>query len=356
MKYTLLLLTVCAVVLVLCKAPKKVDEEVNSLVPVDDKSTVSNMYGDFLGSTIKGNYIWGSAMNYAWNELKDNIIKEPLSLKTTDQTALLMVDRLNITPFTKDDMDAASYYIKSGFGQKTVDQINAEVKKKFPDMTLGGVKTSLQPKDIVSFAYFLKKVEYKEIFDTTNVLFKNQKVKGFFAAGPKQRNNVRVINYQDDDTFIIKLKLKDESDELILCKGYDMENPQAALDEVNKHNTGNAPKIENEEVFEMSKLHVMHTRVYKEMINKQLANKEFSNYMIQQMYEMIKFDLDEKGARVENKAVIAMAMAMPPDETKIIRNFRLDKPYWVIMKRSDSKNPYFVLGVNNTEIMETIEK
>jgi hypothetical protein len=30
----------------------------------------------------------------------------------------------------------------------------------------------------------------------------------------------------------------------------------------------------------------------------------------------------------------------------------LDKPYWVVMKRTDSQNPYFILGVNNTALME----
>lgn len=357
MKYTILLLAVCTIAgFIICKTPKKVDQEVTAVAPENRNGVTTNIFGTFLGSTIKGNYIWGSAMNYAWNELKDSIIKDPITLETTDSIALLMVDKLNNSPFTKDDMDAASYYIKSGFGQKTVDQINREVKKKFPDMTLGGVQTSLQPKDIISFAYFLKKVEYQAVFDTMDVLFENQKVKGFFAANARQRGNVRVVNYETDDKFIINLKLKDESDELILCKGYSMENPQGALDEVNKLNVGGSPKIEDEEVFEMSKLHVNHMRVYKELINKQLTNKEFSDYYIRQMYEMIKFDLDEKGARVENKAMIALPAAMPPEETKRIRNFRLDKPYWIFMKRRANKTPYFVLGVNNTDIMEKVKK
>jgi hypothetical protein len=355
MKNTFLLLTVFTLLFILCKTPKRVDQEVNSVAPVGDKGIVTNIFGDFLGSTVKGNYIWGSAMNYAWNELRDTIIKEPITLETSDSIALLMADKLNNTPFTKDDMDPASYYVKSGFGQKTVDLINTEVKKKFPDMTLGGVQTTLRPEDIISFAYFLKKVEYKTIFDTMDVLFENQKVKGFHADNARQRGNVRVVNYWNDDKFIVKLKLKDASDELILCKGFNMEDPQAALDEVNKHNADYVPKIEDEEVFEMSKLHVKHTRVYDELINKQLTNKEFTDYTIQQMYEMISFDLDEKGARVENKAVIALPAAMPPDEEKKIRSFRLDKPFWVIMKRRDSTRPYFILGVNNTEIMDVKE-
>jgi hypothetical protein len=35
-----------------------------------------------------------------------------------------------------------------------------------------------------------------------------------------------------------------------------------------------------------------------------------------------------------------------------VKKFILNKPYWIVMKRIDSQNPYFVLGVNNTELMK----
>jgi hypothetical protein len=40
-----------------------------------------------------------------------------------------------------------------------------------------------------------------------------------------------------------------------------------------------------------------------------------------------------------------------PQEPK---NLILDKPFWVIMKQSDSENPYFLLGVNNENLMTKI--
>jgi hypothetical protein len=71
------------------------------------------------------------------------------------------------------------------------------------------------------------------------------------------------------------------------------------------------------------------------------------------MFENIKFKMNEKGAEVEAEAVIGMnggsnGQSLPP----IPRYFKLDKPYWVIMKQTDSKNPFFILGINNTELME----
>jgi len=47
--------------------------------------------------------------------------------------------------------------------------------------------------------------------------------------------------------------------------------------------------------------------------------------------------------------VMPSAMLREPEKSK---NLILDKPYWVVMQRANSQNPYFILGVNNTELME----
>ncbi len=352
MKFHAMLILFVAVAFVVCKIPKNGKQVVENIDSTDNQETVTKVRGNFLGSEIKGNYIWGSAMNYAWHELKDTIIKEPIKLESKDPLAQKIVSTFNASPFTKKDMDVASYYVKCGFGQETVDQINREVKKKFPQMTLGGVNVRLNPKDIISFAYFLKKVKYRRVFDSANVDFLGQPVRGFVAGTPQQRENVCVVKYWNDDNFIISLQLKDDNDELLLAKGFDMTSPQSALDSIVAFSNDYHPVIEPLEAFEMVNLHAIHTHVYEELLQKKIGNDNFTHYAIGQMYEMIKFDLDEKGARVENKAVIALPTAMPPEEGKKIRSFIMDKPFWVIMKRRGNKNPYFVLGVSNTELMK----
>ena len=317
------------------------------------KNIPSNISGNYLGSDYKGNYVWGGAMNLAWNELNENILHEKLQLNTADETALKMVVKLNDAPFSKSDLDEESYYVKSGYGQSTVDEINRESKKKFLSKSFSDLKIILSPKDIISYAYFLKEVEYETMFKKDAVLFKGQKVEGFIADNEAQRENVKIIKYQNDDKFIIKLQLKDKNDELILAKGYDMKNPQTIVDEINRNNGKNLATIDASDKFKAPKLHLDHHRDYVELINKWLSNEGFSDYFIAQMFENIKFDMDEKGAKVENEAVIAIPLgAAGPSKKPKIKNFILDEPYWVIMKRANSQNPYFILGVNNVELME----
>jgi hypothetical protein len=305
----------------------------------------------YLGSESKGNYVWGLAMNLAWNELNERILHEKLILKTDDKIALRMADQLNDAPFTKKDLDEKSYYIKGGYGQKTVDLINKESSAKFPGKSFNALKLNLGPVDIIAYAYFLKKVEYLTHFKEKDASFLKERVKGFYASDVRQRENISVLKYWDDDKFIIRLKLKDDGDELILAKGFDMSDPKDVLNEIDKCDPIVSSAINGDDQFEMPKLHLDHHRDYMELMGKFLANKGFEEYFIAQMFEKIKFDMDHKGARVESEAVIAAPTAMPITQRPKIKRFILDKPFWVVMKRRNSRHPYFVLGVRNTGLM-----
>lgn len=322
----------------------------NKQTPIS-QSGDTKILGNYLGSDFKGNYIWGGAMNLAWNELNDNILREKLKLNADDKIALEMVEKFNNPVFTKNDLDEKSYYVKSGYGQETVEAINKESREKFPDKSFGNLNLELQPTDIVSYAYFLKAVEYKTLFEKKDVSFDGQKVAGFYAKNEAQRNNVKIIKYESDNKFIISLQLKDESDQLILAKGYDTNNPQIVVDEIKKNSKGYSETIGSSDYFEAPRLLLDINRDYNELIGKQLANKNFEAYYIAKMFENIKFNMDEKGAKVENEAVIMLpkSIAEVAEKTK---NLILDKPFWVVMKRQNSQNPYFILGVNNTELME----
>lgn len=321
--------------------------------PETVRDTKAKISGNYLGSECKGNFVWGGAMNLAWNELNDNILKEKLKLATDDEVALRMAEILNNPVFTKNDLDEKSYYVKSGYGQKTVDIINRESRKKFPTKSFEDLKLDLSPADIISYAYFLKEVEYLTMFEKKDVSFEGQNVKGFYAKNESQRKNLKILKYESDDRFIASLQLRDESDQLILAKGYDMDDPQNVVNEIIGNSGIGFINIGEHDRFEAPELHLDYHRDYVELIGRFLANSGFESYFIGQMFENIKFDMDEKGARVENEAVIVLPKSVSIQQDKP-KNLIFDKPYWVVMKRKDSKNPYFILGIRNAELMKKI--
>lgn len=327
---------------------------VNPIEQYVSKDTKTTIAGNYLGSYYNGNYVWGGAMNLAWNELNENILKEKLQLKSQDKTALEMVEKLNNPSFTKNDLDENSYYIKSGFGQQTVTAINQELKAKFPTKSFGDLKINLDKTSFVSYAYFLKEVEYETKFDSKDIVFNGQLVKGFFSKNYTiQGNNLEIMQYESDEKFIISIKLKDEKDELILAKGYDMTNPETIVNQINAIDYRSIRGLGDYDEFEAPKLKLDFHRDYVELLHQYLNNKGYELYQIDKMFENIKFNMDEKGARVENEAAIAIAVGMVIGEAPIVpKKLYLNKPFWVVMKKSDSKNPYFILGINNTELME----
>jgi len=308
-------------------------------------------YSYFLtGSDYKGNFVYGGAMQLAVNELNENILHGELRLNLTDSDSETerLLTLFNQSLFTKEDLDAKSYYIKSGYGQKTVTAINKETRAKFPSKSFADLNLSLEPTDIIAYAYFLKQIEYTYAFSETRIMFLENVVKGFSADTDKQRKNIQIIKYKDDDNFIVKLDLKDNRDEIYLAKGYEMDNPTNALKDINGSKT--ITTMEEDDIFEAPEVHLEMTRSYDGFNGKGLLNNGFKGYKITQMKENIKFDMDNKGARVENEAVIAVIGSALSEEQNF-KQLRLDKPYWIIMKRANSYNPYFILGVKNTQIL-----
>ncbi len=319
-------------------------------------NTPAELNGSYVGSDYEGNYVWGGAMNLAWTDLSESILEEPLTLKTEDPTALKMVEAFNDPVFEKGDLDEASYYIKSGYGQETVNQINQESREKFPEKSFDDLDLKLAPEDIIAYAYFLKEVEYLEPFQVKEVEFEGETVNGFEA---NETRNVEVVHYWDDDQFLIQLPLQDPEDELFLAKGFSMEGPEDVLENLSEYDHSGIEMMRWNDTFEVPVISLDYRRDYSEIVGNFLANENFEDHMITQMYEKIKFQMDESGASVENEAMIGIDVASagpdfipPPPPTP--RHFILDEPYWVIMKRSDSDVPYFILGIRNTELMEIV--
>jgi hypothetical protein len=73
------------------------------------------------GSDYKGNYVFGGAMQLAVNELNNNILRDKLQLvlQPSDAETNRLLTIFNLGEFTTNDLDAPSYYVKSGYGQKS---------------------------------------------------------------------------------------------------------------------------------------------------------------------------------------------------------------------------------------------
>lgn len=93
-------------------------------------------------------------------------------------------------------------------------------------------------------------------------------------------------------------------------------------------------------------------RKYTELINSPVVSGKLLGYEIGDMFEKIKFRIDEVGAKVENEAVIVMRLTaiFHPLPAK---NLILDKPFWVVMKQKGTR-PYFIAQINTADFMKKL--
>jgi hypothetical protein len=67
--------------------------------------------------------------------------------------------------------------------------------------------------------------------------------------------------------------------------------------------------------------------------------------------QLVRFQLNEKGAILKSEATIVMAASAmlenPPPRHIMI----FDKPFLILMKRTDSPHPYFALWVGNASLL-----
>jgi hypothetical protein len=303
----------------------------------------------------KRNMIWCGTFQMAWNELRDNIIKEDIKLK--DENALS--PELNKKTFTKDYIDEKDYIAMAGYNKDgIVEKINASLKKKFNEEGKWKVETKLQnPEDILAYGFLKKNIDFEYAFqDLKDGLdFVGTKVKAFGLGDIKEEENrnrlakqVKLLFYDSDDNFIISLKGKNTNDEVILAHI----EPKDTLSNTLNYalsNSGKEEVVTSNDFLQIPMFQFDINKNFNELINKSLENKGFEDYSIGSAIQRIQFSLTERGAELKSKAEIGMlkSVATPKKPKKLV----FDKPFLLYMKQKDKDKPYFVMWVENPEVM-----
>jgi len=224
--------------------------------------------------------------------------------------------------------------------------------------------------DVISIStFFHKSLDLELTLDSvlSGFTFRGKAVRAF--GMPVYKNmlttEIAVLYYKNDDEFIIKLIPKDRQEELILVKGVMRFNRLDALwreasSDIIKgrremQDTGNTWKytIQENDALIIPVLH-FNIETHYEDIEGQYIRTSAKDYEIATAYQRTAFTLDEDGAIVESEAevaAVAVDSSGPAVRTRPQHLF-FDKPFLIVMKKADAANPYFMMKVENTELME----
>ena len=276
------------------------------------------------------NSVYCATLLFAWDEARKNI-GTSLSIPETYHDLRLLNASTSFRNVLKD-----YEYTANGVVDGDYIYARAEFKKSLP------------------FDYQLRKLEHRLTFD-------KQKVAAFGVQGDDNddlTNIVKILYYKNDNNFIIKLKPSDKEHEIVLFKTTktypSMAEMASAVDSLTK--IGQKEKnhfLSDDEVvipdidFDIST-----------NFNKLIGNIFHANsldYEILQAWQRTAFKLNEAGAEIKSEAKVAIFYngleeveeVMMPAPKKMI----FDKPFFLMLRRTDAQHPYFALHVVNAELM-----
>jgi len=293
------------------------------------------------------NVLWCATFQIAWNEVYD-LFGGPIQWTGAPE----MVSILNKRAVTGRDLDEASYVAVAGKttgGPDDVrEKITRELDRKFkgaPSPELRHLLDSVPAGMWASYAYSFKELPFQWAFrrmQYRGLMFAGCEVENFgiwqFLKSEKdeakQASQVLVYDYRDSDDFIVELKTRSKSDRLVLAKippGRTLAETIAAVQTRLQQSKPGSMQECTDLLVPVIDFDVL--RSYDELLQGPFAIAA----------QQIRFKLDERGAVLKSEAATVGA--------EVHMNLVFDKPFLVMIQRTDAKQPYFALWVANAELL-----
>jgi len=303
------------------------------------------------------NLIWCAPFQLAWNEMADFLGEEVrFGQKEPD-----CVSYLNQRSTHKEHLDGETYFAAAGaYTADFIRELNAEVRSSFCSGTFA--PEPLPEGDgegrLAAFAYLSVNLPFKHAFQRTDypLSFKGVPVKAFtipFGDGAMvkadhAKRQVQICYPPEEGAFIVELITKETDHHLILATV----SPEATLAKTVDKVSGYVDSLP-QEYLEMNQALVVPlfnfdiTREYTELTGHTLAveNPTYRDWIIEKAGQNIRFQLDERGAVLQSSAFMIYAKCIPPIDCIF------DEPFLLMLRYKDSAQPYFVLWVDNAEIL-----
>ena len=332
------------------------------------------------------NVIWCSTFQIAWDKLKNGIIREPVSVPQAAELAA----RLNQAEFSPGNLEAESFYAKVGFVKDgIVEQIQEDMDKRFPSkpVPVFGETGSLPPESIIAYSYLNANIGFKYPFYTKEKAFGFEDSSGqrinvtsfcdyTEAADPNKelvREQVDILYYKYSDKesaaeFAVDLCRHTSPYQVVLALVPRQDNLSEIVNAVKQkisefkrgHNYEALRKLRPASDFQTADSLIVPDVLYKlthhftELNGKHIQNPQWKDYWFLEARQIIDFALRRTGVSMKSEALIATP---PPGRMPEPRRFHFNRPFVIyVKKREPSASPFFVMWVDNAELMKKIIK
>jgi hypothetical protein len=231
------------------------------------------------------------------------------------------------------------------------------------------IQTQIIQDTIKVKAEFSKTLPFEHELDNFDkeLIFKGNEVSSFGISqfsSDEQKNIINITYYKNDDNFIIKLLPDNKEHQIILFKSSDNYSTIAEMiEEIDKLTyIGKSEMISDRFKWKYTfnkgdwviipKINFNLETNFESIVGCSFKTK-LKEYIIVKAWQRSALILDESGSSIESEAEMTAAASASPFREEIIKpkKMKFDKPFLLLLKRSDSRNPYFGLWTTNSELM-----
>lgn len=231
------------------------------------------------------------------------------------------------------------------------------------------IKAEVDGKAIIAEAFFNKTLPFPVKMKKAEepMLFDGKKVNAFgmYHLYDKITAYSKILFYDNDDRFLLKFSSQEKEHELWLMKSADTDSTLghvlkrakewkvAGEKEAGNEKLAWKYTFNEEDVFSIPEIKFNIYTHYKALEGQPFYVKG-EERVIETAYQRTGFKLNETGAVAESEALMRTDTMSISLEKKILpkpKKMVFDKPFYIILKRTDSENPYFVMRVANAELL-----
>jgi hypothetical protein len=306
--------------------------------------------------------VWCISLQLAWNRLKEDVVKEPIKLSNSQTLA----DWLNQGGTSEMDVPAdASFAMAGAVDDGIIEKIESGLAKKFPDHTvppLAGV-----PGGYIAFGYVKTDVRYADqFFNNPEWLSFRQddghsvRVRSFglpdlgTASKPSPvwgecRDQVRVL-FREGRWFAVDLSHQSAPNQVLLAKLPRGDTLAAMLAKLNGKIAQSQPKaLPISATLLVPNLNWRIEHDYRDLKDNTFLNARMQGRKLITVSQFVDFKMDRFGAAVESGAILGSDNGHEPDLDP--DRYHFDQPFLIVLKKRDANNPFFVMWVDNAELL-----
>jgi hypothetical protein len=309
---------------------------------------------------LKGeNVIWCGTLQLAWKHLEKDVLHTPPQL----QDAEALASRLSQGQLKEDDLPPDSFLATAGFAKNGVsEKVRSEMKRRFhKDAQID----SLEPNDILAYAYIQAAVAFTiPFFDNRKAFrFRDSSGKetevGSFGIEQKDEYAYERLRQQIEVLYLLRNMKTYAVEEFALDLCRDSSPCQIILACVPpKATLFETLKVVDKKIRDFPRRHfgvtdvllvpnmnweIRHHFAELEGADKRFLNTGFSAYHVGKAMQTIRFKLDRSGAELASESKL---YCLP-----IATHFIFDRPFLIYMKKRGSDRPFFVMWVDNGELL-----